>query len=109
MSNYNLEDDLLKSKNIIDKCKKSKSYAQNLYAAMCNTTFFKDGQEWSCSWRHSGSIVAAILGEGCYMDWYCSGMATNNLEGYVEESRVTQEIAKDLLELGWSYKVDENI
>ena len=46
---------------------------------------------WSCSWRYSGSIVSRLLNTGNYMDWYCSGN-----EGFVSD-----EIATDLLKIGW--------
>lgn len=102
-----LDDDLYNSEYIKLKCK-DKIYAQNLYAALCNNIFFKNGQEWSCSWRMSGGIVADIRNiyiedwtkKEDYMDWYCSGIGndtTNMLEGDVSE-----QIEKDLLQLGWS-------
>jgi hypothetical protein len=99
----NLELDLMKSDYIANKCISSDAYSQNLYAALCNNRFFKgaldDGgisyeQEWTCSWRHAGAIVAEIVGEGDYMTYYCNG----------NESFVTEEIRKDLGELGWTIK-----
>lgn len=54
-----LEYDLFKTDWIVSKCKNSK-YAQNLYAALCNNRFFKNDEEWTCSWRHSGGIVAEL-------------------------------------------------
>jgi len=89
-----LEYDLFKTDWIVSKCKNSK-YAQNLYAALCNNRFFKSDEEWTCSWRQAGGIVADIrnIGEG-YMDFYCSG----------NESVVTPEISNDLLNLGWLIK-----
>lgn len=100
---HSLEFDLVNNANIVSKCKSSDIYAQNLYSAMCNNTFFYGNSEWSCSWRHSGNIVADIRnnGEG-YIDWYCSGMF--NKEGYVAEGFVTDEIRCDLNKLGWIVK-----
>jgi hypothetical protein len=99
----NLELDLLRNENVIKKCKHSVIYSQNLYAALCNNRFFYGNQQWTCSWRMSGGIVADMrdCGED-YMDWYCSGMADK--EGYVSESVVTDEIRLDLLKLGWVVK-----
>jgi hypothetical protein len=104
MSKANLQADLLRTQYIIDKCR-DYIYAQNLYAAMCNNIFVKDTEEWSCSWRYAGEIVAHIrnIGED-YMDFYCSGIGTGRIKGYVSESIVTSEINKDILNLGWQIK-----
>ena len=119
----NMEYDLRSSKEMCDKVKASDNYAQNLYAAMCNMQFqqqqvwpvLKD-QRWSCSWRHSGGIIADMQEKGDYCEWYCSGIGNNEagygLDGYtptpdpdgrdyVPEGHVTDEIRADLLKLGW--------
>jgi hypothetical protein len=111
----NLEQDLVNAEWICDKAKESKHYAQNLYAAMCNNEFVKNevwpilkDERWSCSWRYAGSIIANMVGEGNYMDWYCSGIGpdyldrTDPFKGYVQESIVTDEVKQDLLTLGWT-------
>jgi hypothetical protein len=96
----NLDLDLFKSDTIVEKCKHSMVYSQNLYAAMCNNSFYYDDEEWSTSWRGAGSIISDIRDAGeTYLDWYCSGMYTQ--EGYVAESVVTDEIRLDLMKLGW--------
>ena len=70
---------------------------------MTNNRFFYGDEEWTCSWRMSGGIVADLRDKGeTYLDWYCSGMA--NKEGYVPESVVTPEISLDLMKLGWTIK-----
>jgi hypothetical protein len=98
-----LEQDLFSNSTIKDKCKHSKVYSQNLYAAMCNNRFFYGENEWTCSWRMSGGIVADLrdCGED-YLDYYCSGMI--NLDGSVSESVVTDEIRLDLAKIGWIVK-----
>jgi hypothetical protein len=98
-----LEQDLFSNSTIKDKCKHSKVYSQNLYAAMCNNRFYYDENEWTCSWRMSGGIVADLrdCGED-YLDYYCSGMI--NLDGSVGESVVTDEIRLDLAKMGWIVK-----
>ena len=64
--------------------------------------------------------MAHLVGEGDYIDWYCSGirggvtendvakMSPEHLakhqwyeENYVSESVVTDEIREDLFKLGW--------
>jgi len=120
----NMEYDLRSTQWICDKAKASDVYAQNLYAAICNNDFTKNetwpilqGKTWSASWRSAGGIVANMLEEGDYMDWYCSGIRNDtgydpklNIafpNGYVPESVVTDEIRNDLLKLGWIV-VDSN-
>lgn len=99
----NLEADLLKTEWIVSKCKNNKIYAQNLYAALCNNRFFKNEEEWTCSWRYAGDIVSHLAGGNNYMDYYCSGVAAGR-NGYVGEGEVTSEITNDLLNLGWTHK-----
>jgi hypothetical protein len=113
----NLEYDLRTTEWILDKVRSSESYAQNLYAAMCNRDFMKidvipilKDQLWHCSWRYAGGIIADMKGEGDYIDYYCSGIGSHESgyglsgkpgNGYVSEGTVTQEIEADLLKLDW--------
>lgn len=109
----NMEWDLVTTEWILDKVRASESYAQNLYAAMCNNGFIKlevipvlKGEEWSCSWRYAGGIVADMRQEGDYIDWYCSGIGDvqddPNRNKYVGEGCITDEIRNDLQRLGWA-------
>jgi hypothetical protein len=100
MANSCLKEDVLKVEWLLLKCRSSNKYAQNFYAALCNNIFCKCEQEWSCSWRASGDIVAKMVGKGSYLDWYCSGMFPEN--GFIEEGSITSEISSDLLNLGWT-------
>ena len=105
-----LDEDLYSSKIIKLKCRDD-TYAQNLYAALCNNRFFKEAQKWTCSWRMSGGIVANLrgCGEG-YLDWYCSGMIKQ--PKFMREGCVSDEIRQDLLELGWTiepYNFEEDV
>ena len=111
----NLEYDLRTCDWMLDKVRKSDQYAQNLYAAMCNNDFRKREmwpilaeQNWSCSWRYAGGIIADMRQEGDYIDWYCSGIGDglgngdgDGSRGYVTESVVTDEVRDDLFKLGW--------
>lgn len=89
----NLFRDVIDSETIKNKMRASKSYCKKFYAAMCNTDLYKVGSEgeYGYSWRAAGGLVADILGEGDYLDWYCSGN-----EGFVDD-----EIADDLNAIGW--------
>ncbi len=114
---HNLEWDIVTTDWILSKVRSSDIYAQHLYAALCNQTFQKNdvwpalkNQQWGCSWRSAGGIVADMRGQGDYMDWYCSGITggadfsqeqTELSTQYVSEGTVTEEIRTDLFELGW--------
>jgi len=119
----NMQYDLRSSKELCDKVKKYDNYAQNLYAAMCNMTwqsreFWQElkGETWSCSWRSSGGIIADMREQGDYIDWYCSGIGSQDTgyglsdhkpeldedgRTYVPEGIVTEEVELDLNRLGW--------
>lgn len=104
----NLEYDLRSTDWICEKAKSSSSYAQNLYAALCNNDLQKlevmiilSNQTWSCSWRHAGGIIADMTETGDYIDWYCSGIRDDHSNGYIGEGVVTDEIRNDLKILGW--------
>ena len=120
----NMEYDLRSAKWICDKAKASESYAQNLYAAICNNYFQKlavmpilKNLKWSCSWRYAGGIVADMREQGDYIDWYCSGIKGGiDLGGGIEEdphptwvgeSVITDEIRRDLQLLGWVQANDD--
>ena len=111
----NMEYDLRSNEWMCANARASDTYAQNLYAAMCNNDFQKldvvpilKEETWGCSWRHSGGIIADMLGKGDYIDWYCSGIGdglgngdVTGVKGYVPEGCITDEIRNDLQRLGW--------
>ena len=112
-----LEYDLRTTPWILEKVRTNDSYAQNLYAAMCNMRWQKldvlpilKDEYWSCSWRHAGGIIADMQQKGDYIDWYCSGIRNDGYQDdigtvtpkqYVSEGLVTDEIKEDLNKLGW--------
>ena len=115
----NMEYDLVTTDWILEKVRAHDAYAQNLYAAMCNNGFIRlevipvlKGEEWGCSWRYAGGIVADMRQQGDYIDWYCSGIRNDyqdeeagNLydqRKYVPEGCITDEIRSDLQRLGWA-------
>lgn len=97
----NLFRDVIDSQTIKNKMRASKDYCKRFYAAMCNTDLYKAGSagEYGFSWRSAGGLVADILGEGDYLDWYCSGN-----EGYVDN-----EISDDLNAIGWVAISDDEV
>jgi hypothetical protein len=100
----NLEYDLRSTDWILQKARNSKSYAQSIYAALCNNEFIKNGKVWSCSWRYAGGIVANMRIEGDYLDYYCSGIGVFDDGPSTPEGEVTDEVREDFLKLGWSVK-----
>ena len=112
-----LEYDLRTTDWILAKARDSNSYAQNIYAALCNVEWQKldtipilKEERWSCSWRHAGGIVADMQQKGDYIDWYCSGIRggydlggslDDGPENYVKEGTITEEIREDFQKLGW--------
>lgn len=115
---YNLEYDLRSNDMMCEKVRASKAYAQNLYAALCNVSWQKlevllvlKEQQWTCSWRSAGGIIANMRQEGDYVDWYCSGIQNLDYDEKINESwdkrncvpegMVTDEIREDLKKIGW--------
>ena len=104
----------------IAKVRTNKTYAQNVYAALCNMRWqpaevmpiLRD-EYWSCSWRSAGGIVANFRNGADdtvedYMSWYCSGIGdglgngdADRTRGYVPEGTVTDEIRADFANIGW--------
>ena len=110
---HNLEKDIQACDWMLQKVQDNETYAQNLYAAMCNNVFQRNevwprlkDEYWSCSWRSAGGIVADLRGQGDYIDWYCSGILgvgeADSYMDYVSESTVTDEIRQDLFAIGWT-------
>ena len=130
----NMEYDLLTTDWILEKVRADEAYAQNLYAAMCNNGFIRlevipvlKQEEWSCSWRYAGGIIADMQQKGDYIDWYCSGIRDIGVyapakedeeltkeqltrkaivDRYVPEGCITDEIRNDLQRLGWAVAPD---
>ena len=117
----NMEYDLRSTDWILKKVRNNDTYAQNLYAAMCNNEFIRNDvwpilteQRWSCSWRYAGGIIADMQEKGDYINWYCSGIRDHDanhpdLKNYVGEGHVTDEIRSDLLKLGWITIDDDSL
>ena len=130
----NMEYDLLTTDWILEKVRADDAYAQNLYAAMCNNGFIRldvipilKQEEWGCSWRYAGGIIADMQQKGDYIDWYCSGIRDIGIypaykddekltdeqlarmevtQRYVPEGQITDEIRNDLQRLGWAIAPD---
>jgi hypothetical protein len=96
---FNLERDLVNSDVIRTLVQTDPTFAQELYAALCNNQFIHRDMEqpdqdyWSCSWRYAGDVVSGLdANGGDYLDYYCSG----------NEGRLSSRVADVLALLGWS-------
>lgn len=79
-----------------DAIRASDSTARAMWCALANVDWVhENGDTASYSFRAAGDLVAAVRGEGNYMDWYCCG----------DYPRVTEEIATALDREGW--RVDD--
>jgi len=92
---YNLDDileALPKDCEFITLIRTDDEFATELYAALCNMMWVKNGITWMCSWRYAGGLVADIRNKGeDYMHFYCSG----------GEGTVSDRIREHLKKLGW--------
>lgn len=112
----NLEDELKQNVALCQRIAESEVFAQHVYAALCNQRFFPldapqtDENEWTCSWRQAGGIIADIRNAYYhepqntgiledYLHWYCSGMGF--LDGAVDEGVVTGDVRTAMYEMGW--------
>jgi hypothetical protein len=103
----NMEDDIKLSSKMMEKIL-DKTYAQNLYAAMCNNAWQKkevweilNNYVWTVSFRQAGAILAKLRGQGDYLDYYCSQLMAEREDDYVPEGKIIDEIKTDLKEIGW--------
>ncbi|WP_205619723.1 hypothetical protein [Acidocella sp. MX-AZ02] len=57
-----------------DQMRRDKTLCVEVWSALSNVDWCNDvGDTASYSFRAAGDMIAAIIGRGDYMDWYCSG------------------------------------
>jgi len=77
-----------------DDLKSGAMNGSELWSALANVTWRHGDSEVGYSFRAAGDLIAALVENGDYMDWYCSGD-----DGYVSD-RIADAMSKE----GWTYK-----
>ena len=63
---------------------------RDMWSALANVDWVhEDGNTASYSFRAAGDLIAAIVGTGNYMDWYCSGPA-EVVSGQIADALATE-------------------
>ena len=78
-----------------DQIRADKQVGVALWSALANVDWYhpESGDTASYSFRAAGDLIASVVGEGDYMEWYCSGP-------YAEVSGV---IGRTMKKEGWIY------
>lgn len=78
-----------------EKMKQDAEFCKDIWSSLANVIWKnKDGEEYSCSFRYAGGLIAEIIGKGDYMDWYCSG----------PYATVSEEIEEGMKKFGWTWE-----
>jgi hypothetical protein len=79
--------------------RKNEEFGTELWSALANVDWFHkdDEAKTKCgySFRAAGSLIASMLVQGDYMDWYCSG----------PDGVVCEYIAEAMASEGWYYEI----
>jgi hypothetical protein len=85
-------------KRCVGDALKNDDVAVELWSALANQGWHHEGGDTAAySFRAAGDLIAAVRGEGSYLDWYCCG----------PDGVVSKRIAATLAQEGW-YPDDED-
>ena len=83
------------SRSLTEWIKECDDHAALFWGSLANVIWISpDGDKLLYSYRAAGDLVATLLEEGNYLQWYCSS----------ESGRVHQTVADVLAAAGWTYK-----
>jgi hypothetical protein len=78
-----------------DAMRASDEICSQVWSALANIIWtHSSGEEFSCSFRYAGGLIAEIVDKGTYMDWYCSG----------PYAKVNELVSNAMLEKGWKHR-----
>ena len=87
----------LLSQLFAERLRRDKAFGVELWSALTNLSWSHPTHgQVGYSFRAAGDLVAALLGSGHYLDWYCSG----------EPAVVSEEIAQAMKIYGWEVILD---
>lgn len=94
MSECKFEQDL--KFHLAEKMKESEEFCVEVWSALANVNWYhpESHDEYGCSFRYAGGLIAEILGDYSdmnYMKWYCSG----------PYATVSDTIARAMKKSGW--------
>lgn len=81
-----------------NRIRSDEELCRQMWSALANVSWkHANGDTASYSFRAAGDMIAALRGEGEYMDWYCSG----------PEAVVSDEIREAMAAQGWVPETEE--
>jgi hypothetical protein len=81
------------NRSLGDVIRENDQVARALWSALANMAWrHVNGDVAAYSWRAAGDMIAAIRGDGDYMDWYCEG----------KPGQISDDVRAALRKEGWS-------
>lgn len=78
-----------------DQMRSDETVCREMWSALANVDWkHSNGDTAAYSFRAAGDLIAAIRGEGDYLDWYCCGPVAS----------VSERVAEALAAEGWTWE-----